>query len=54
VVEKAVQRMLPHGPLGRSSSAICASTRGPDHPHAAQQPEVLDIGAMNRKEREER
>src|SRR6202048_3027577 len=23
--------------------------KGPDHPHAAQQPQVLDIGAMNRK-----
>ena len=22
---------------------------GPDHPHAGQQPQPLDIGAMNRK-----
>ena len=31
------------------SSAICASIKGAEHPHAAQQPEKLDIAAMNRK-----
>ena len=49
VVEKAVQRMLPHGPLGRKQFGNLRVYKGPDHPHAAQQPEVLDIGAMNRK-----
>ena len=49
VVEKAVQRMLPHGPLGRQQFGNLRVYKGPDHPHAAQQPEVLDIGAMNRK-----
>ena len=37
---------------GRSaarSSAICASIQGAEHPHAAQQPEKLDIASMNRK-----
>src|SRR6478672_7834989 len=49
VVEKAVQRMLPRGPLGRKQFGNLRVYKGPDHPHAAQQPTVLDIGAMNRK-----
>jgi large subunit ribosomal protein L13 len=49
VVEKAVQRMLPHGPLGRKQFGNLRVYKGPDHPHAAQQPEVLDVAAMNRK-----
>ncbi len=49
VVEKAVQRMLPHGPLGRKQFGNLRVYKGPDHPHTAQQPEVLDIAAMNRK-----
>ena len=49
VVEKAVERMLPRGPLGRQQFSNLRVYKGPDHPHAAQQPQVLDIGAMNRK-----
>ena len=49
VVEKAVQRMLPHGPLGRQQFGNLRVYPGPDHPHAAQQPEALDIAAMSRK-----
>jgi large subunit ribosomal protein L13 len=49
VVEKAVERMLPEGPLGRKQFANLRVYPGPDHPHAAQQPEPLDIAAMNRK-----
>jgi len=49
VVEKAVQRMLPHGPLGRQQFGNLRVYKGADHPHAAQQPEVLDVAAMNRK-----
>ena len=49
VVEKAVQRMLPHGPLGRQQFGNLRVYKGPDHPHTAQQPEKLDIAAMNRK-----
>ncbi len=49
IVEKAVQRMLPRGPLGRQQFGNLRVYKGPDHPHAAQQPQVLDIGAMNRK-----
>jgi large subunit ribosomal protein L13 len=49
IVEKAVERMLPHGPLGRRQLGNLRVYSGPDHPHAAQQPEKLDISAMNRK-----
>jgi large subunit ribosomal protein L13 len=49
IVEKAVQRMLPHGPLGRAQFGNLRVYPGADHPHAAQQPETLDIASMNRK-----
>ncbi len=49
VVEKAVERMLPRGPLGRQQLGNLRVYAGPQHPHEAQQPESLDIAAMNRK-----
>ncbi len=49
VVEKAVERMLPRGPLGRKQLGNLRVYKGPDHPHAAQTPVVLDVAAMNRK-----
>src|SRR5205085_5466698 len=49
VVEKAVERMLPRGPLARRQLGNLRVYKGSEHPHAAQQPESLDIAAMNRK-----
>ncbi len=49
VVEKAVERMLPRGPLGRRQLGNLRVYPGPQHPHEAQQPESIDIGAMNPK-----
>jgi large subunit ribosomal protein L13 len=49
IVEKAVERMLPRGPLGRRQLGNLRVYKGPEHPHEAQQPETLDIAAMNRK-----
>jgi large subunit ribosomal protein L13 len=49
VVEKAVQRMLPRGPLGRQQLSNLRVYKGAEHPHAAQQPTVVDVAAMNRK-----
>jgi large subunit ribosomal protein L13 len=49
VVEKAIERMLPRGPLGRRQLGNLRVYSGPDHPHAAQNPEKLDIASMNRK-----
>jgi len=51
IVEKAVERMLPRGPLARRQLGNLRVYAGSDHPHAAQQPEALDVGAMNRKNR---
>ena len=49
IVEKAVERMLPEGPLGRQQLGNLRVYPGAEHPHAAQQPEALDVGTMNRK-----
>lgn len=49
VVEKAVERMLPRGPLGRRQLGNLRVYSGPQHPHEAQKPEPIDIAAMNRK-----
>ncbi len=49
VVEKAVERMLPRGPLGRQQMRNLRVYAGEEHPHAAQQPETLDIAALNPK-----
>jgi large subunit ribosomal protein L13 len=49
VVEKAVQRMLPRGPLGRRQLGNLRVYKGAEHPHAAQNPEPLDVAAMSRK-----
>jgi large subunit ribosomal protein L13 len=49
VVEKAVERMVPRGPLGRKQMLNLRVYKGVDHPHEAQQPQALDVGAMNSK-----
>ena len=49
VVEKAVERMLPRGPLGRQQLKNLKVYAGPEHPHAAQQPKTLDVAALSRK-----
>ena len=49
IVEKAIERMLPRGPLGRVQLGNLRVYTGPYHPHAAQNPEMLDIAALNRK-----
>ncbi|OQW53340.1 MAG: 50S ribosomal protein L13 [Proteobacteria bacterium SG_bin9] len=49
VVEKAIERMIPRGPLGRRQFGNLRVYAGSEHEHAAQQPEVLNVAAMNRK-----
>ena len=49
VLEKAVERMLPRGPLGRKQLGNLRVYKGTTHPHEAQQPVVLDVGALNSK-----
>ena len=45
IVEKAVERMLPRGPLGRQQLSNLRVYKGSEHPHAAQKPTVVDIAA---------
>lgn len=49
VVKKAVERMLPRGPLGRQQLSNLRVYAGPKHPHEAQQPAALDIASRNPK-----
>lgn len=49
VIIKAVERMVPRGPLGRQQMRNLRVFAGAEHPHAAQSPEVLDVKSMNRK-----
>jgi large subunit ribosomal protein L13 len=43
IIERAVKGMLPHNPLGREMLRKLKVYAGAEHPHAAQQPEPLDI-----------
>jgi large subunit ribosomal protein L13 len=49
VIEKAVERMLLRGPLGRQIMKKLRIYKGESHPHEAQNPAVLDVSALNRK-----
>ncbi len=49
VVMKAVERMIPRSPLGRQMMRKLRVYTGADHPHESQQPEILDVAAMNPK-----
>lgn len=49
VIEKAVERMVPRGPLGRKVLGKLHIYAGGEHPHQAQQPEALDLTALNEK-----
>jgi len=49
VLEKAVERMIPRGPLGRQQMRNLHLYNGTEHPHGGQNPEPLDVAGMNRK-----
>jgi large subunit ribosomal protein L13 len=49
VIELAVGRMLNRGPLQRKLMRNLRVYKGPEHPHVAQNPEVLDVAKLNRK-----
>jgi len=50
VLVKAVERMLPkESPLARQQMTNLKVYAGTEHPHEAQQPEMLDVAAMNPK-----
>jgi large subunit ribosomal protein L13 len=49
VIEKAVERMLPKGPLGRRQLDNLKVYKGTQHPHVAQNPKVFDFASRNPK-----
>ena len=49
VVAKAVERMISRNPLGRQQMRKLHVYAGAEHPHQAQNPEILDVAAMNPK-----
>jgi large subunit ribosomal protein L13 len=49
VIEKAVQRMITPGPMGRKQMRNLRVYPGTAHPHEAQSPETLDVAKLNPK-----
>ena len=50
ILTKAVERMLPkNSPLARAQMTSLKVYAGATHPRGAQQPVVLDVAAMNPK-----
>jgi len=49
VLEKAVERMVPRGPLGRDQMRALHLYAGAEHPHGGTQPQPLDVASRNRK-----
>ena len=49
VLKLAVKRMLPGGVLGRKQLTKLKIYSGNEHPHTAQNPEIIDITRLNRK-----
>jgi large subunit ribosomal protein L13 len=52
IIGKAVERMISRNRLGRQQMRNLRNLRvyaGPEHPHEAQQPEVLDVASWNPK-----
>jgi large subunit ribosomal protein L13 len=49
VLEAAVRRMMPDGPLARQQLKNLRIYSGSEHPHQAQTPDVLDLASRNEK-----
>ncbi len=49
VLKLAVKRMLPGGPLAKKQLTKLKIYTGVDHPHAAQNPKIIDISKLNNK-----
>ena len=45
----AVKRMLPSGALAKKQLSKLKIYSGSDHPHAAQNPEIIDLSKLNKK-----
>ena len=49
ILKLAIKRMIPKGPLGRQQLSNCKIFSGSEHSHMAQNPSILDISKLNRK-----
>ena len=49
VLKKAVERMMPSGPLANKQLKNLKIYSGSEHPHESQKPELLDFKSMNDK-----
>ena len=49
VLKKAVERMMPSGPLANKQLKNLKIYSGSEHPHVSQKPELLDFKSMNDK-----
>tara|TARA_B100000963_G_C22416997_1_gene575908 strand:+ start:223 stop:681 length:459 start_codon:yes stop_codon:yes gene_type:complete len=49
IIKLAIKRMIPSGPLGRKQLSNCKIYRGSSHMHQAQNPEIVNLSTMNRK-----
>ena len=49
VLQKAIRRMMPTGPLSNTQFSNLKVYSGPDHPHEAQKPEIIDVSSLNNK-----
>ncbi len=49
IIKLAIKRMIPSGPLGKQQLSNCRIYRDNNHNHEAQNPEVLDISLLNKK-----
>ncbi|NNE24350.1 MAG: 50S ribosomal protein L13 [Rhizobiales bacterium] len=49
VLQAAVRRMMPGGPLSNAQLSNLRIYAGTEHPHEAQQPETVDVGVLNAK-----
>ena len=49
ILEKAIRRMLPTGPLSNTQFSNLKVYAGSEHPHEAQKPELIDVSSLNNK-----
>ncbi len=49
ILKLAVKRMLPGGPLAKKQLSKLKIYTGSDHPHTAQNPKILEINKLNKK-----
>ena len=49
IIKLAIKRMIPSGPLGKQQLSNCKIYRDSNHKHDAQNPQILDLASLNRK-----